>query len=299
MSSTPHTAEPCSPAAARGVAPVAVPAERTPPPLSREARKWWRIFAVYAQDALMYRATALVWILTDTIPLLIMPLLWLSAYNGRREIAGFGPSQMTAYYLILLGVTNIIQCHAMWEIATDIKEGRFSAYLLRPFSYCAMNYLGFLSWRILRTVLFLPLFAIAAYLFRHSLTWDAYYYGWEFWTAILLGHFVSFFITYAFGLLALYFVETRSLFNFWYMPLILFSGQFAPLALFPPAARRLADILPYRYTVALPTEIFLGKLSGDDAHYGLLIQLAWIAGAYVLGVLLWRGGVKRFTGVGL
>ena len=269
--------------------------------LVREFRKHWRMYLIWMQDALAYRATALIWIMTDTIPLLIMPLLWLAAYqdNGHHEIAGFGPSQLTAYYLVLLGVTNLVQCHQMWEMATDIKEGRLSAYLLRPFSYCTMNYLSFLAWRLMRTVLFLPVFAVAAFLFRHSLDWSVYYYGPEFWAAILLGHCVSFFITYAFGLTALYFVETRSLFNFWYLPMTLFSGQFAPLAMFPPAMRRVADFLPYRYTVALPTEIFLGKLSSTEMRYGLMIQVAWIAGAYLMGSLLWREGLKRFTGAGL
>lgn len=257
------------------------------------------MFSIFAQDALAYRATAIIWILTDTIPLLVMPLLWLASFNGRQEIAGFGRSQITAYYLVLLAVTNLVQCHQMWEMAADIKEGRFSAYLLRPFSYRSMNYLAFLAWRILRTVLFLPIFLLAAFLFRDTLQWSEYYYGWAFWVSVALGHFVSFFITYAFGLLALYFVETRSLFNLWYLPLIIFSGQFAPTAMFPPLAKRVAEFLPFRYTLALPTEIFLNRLSPLEVRNGLLAQVAWIAAAYVLGLLLWRGGIKRFTGVGL
>lgn len=257
------------------------------------------MFTVFTQDALAYRAVAFVWILTDTIPATVMPLVWLAAYNGRGEIRGFSPSDMTAYYLVLLGVTNMVQCHVMWEMATDIKEGRFSSFLIRPFSYCATQYLGFLSWRAMRTILFVPIFCFALFLFRGNLHWEAYYFGAWFWVSVVLGHFVSFFITYALGLLALYFVETRSLFNFWYMPLILFSGQVAPVALFPENLRRIAEFLPFRYTIALPTEIFLGRVTGEAITRGLLLQLAWIAAAFIIGQMLWRGGLKRFTGVGL
>jgi ABC-2 type transport system permease protein len=184
--------------------------------LARETRKWCRVFSVFVQDALVYRAVAVVWILTDTIPALVMPLLWRASFNGRATIAGFTPSDFTAYYLVLHFVTNLIQCHFMWEIATEIKEGRFSAYLIRPFSYRAMHYLGFLSWRLMRTLLFAPVFVLVAFLFRHHLHWNDYHAGIPFFVSLVLGHFVSFFVTYAFGLLALFFVETRSLslFNF-------------------------------------------------------------------------------------
>ncbi len=269
------------------------------PSAARGARKWGRMFTVFAQDALAYRASAVIWMLTDAIPALVMPLVWLASYNGRSDIQGFRPSDMIAYYLILLGITNLVQCHVMWEIAVDIKEGRFASFLIRPFSYCTTQYLGFLAWRILRTALFIPLFIAAAFLFRNSLHWETYHFSAAFFVSVVLGHFVSFFLTYAFGLLALYFVETRSLFNFWYMPMIIFSGQVAPIALFPDKMQRLAEFLPFRYTIALPTEIFLGRITGDAIAKGLLTQVAWIVAAYLIGRVLWNNGLKRFTGVGL
>lgn len=267
--------------------------------LRRTARTWRRVFSVFVQDALIYRAVAVVWILTDTIPALVMPLLWMASFNGRSEIGGFGRSDFAAYYLVLLFVTNLVQCHVLWEMATDIKEGRFSTYLIRPFAYQTMHYLGFLAWRITRTALFLPVFALVAFLFRRELGGAQFHPGAAFFASLVLGHFVSFFITYAFGLLALFFVETRSLFNFWYMPLIIFSGQIAPLELFPPAWRTVANFLPFRYTIALPTEILLGRLTPAETLRGLVMQLAWIALAYVAGRVLWRTGLKQFTGVGL
>ncbi len=281
------------------------PAPVTPPPLSvkqlfpRLIRKWSRIFSVFVQDALTYRAVAVIWILTDTIPTLVMPLIWLASFHGRSNIAGYDPSQITAYYLILLAVGNFVTCHQMWEIAQDIKDGKFSAFLLRPFGYQAYNYLGFLAWRIMRTVLFLPVFLLAAWLFRGTLHFADYHPDGYFLLALVLGHFVSFCITYPVGLLALYVVETRSLFNFWFIPLVIFNGQVAPIALFPASFRWLAEALPFRYTIAFPTELFLGRLTTEQIHSGLLHQVGWIIGGLCLSTLLWRGGLKRFTGIGL
>lgn len=262
-------------------------------------RKWSRIFSVFVQDALTYRAVAVIWILTDTIPTLVMPLIWLASYHGRSNIAGYDKNQITAYYLVLLAVGNFVTCHQMWEMAQDIKEGRFAAFLLRPFSYMSYNYLGFLAWRIIRTLLFLPIFALTAWLFRDTLQFGDYRPDGYFFLALLLGHFVSFFTTYPLGLVALYVVETRSLYNFWYIPLIIFNGQVAPLAMFPESARQFAELLPFRYTVAFPTEVFLGRMSVAQIQNGLLHQVGWIIAGYIVSVVLWRNGLKRFTGVGL
>jgi ABC-2 type transport system permease protein len=278
---------------------MAVTLSRPALPPSAALRKWSRIFSIYLQDALAYRAVAVIWILTDTIPSIVTPLMWLAAYNGRSQIQGFSPSQITAYYFVLLGVTNLVQCHQMWEMAGDIKEGRFSAYLIRPFSYRVMNYLGFLSWRLMRTTLFIPVFFLAAYLFRDTLRWSDLHLSGPFFLSLVLGHLVSFFITYAFGLLALYFVETRSLFNFWYLPSIIFSGQLAPIEMFPTWLRGVAEVLPFRYTIALPTEILLGRLSPEAVTKGLLMQVLWIVVGWAVGTALWKNGLRRFTGVGL
>jgi ABC-type uncharacterized transport system permease subunit len=93
---------------------------------------------------------------------------------------------------VLLGVTNLVQCHQMWEIAAEIKEGRFSAFLIRPFSYQAMHYIAFLSWRLMRTTLFVPIFALALLLFRDQLGSSEFSLRPAFFVSLVLGHFVSF-----------------------------------------------------------------------------------------------------------
>jgi len=291
-----------APAATKpAVAALPAPNTATAPPFSplREARKWGRMFAVFAQDALAYRAVAVIWLLTDVIPTLTNALIWLSAFRNQDRVAGFDKGGLVAYFLTILVVTNFVQCHQMWEIAADIKEGRFSAYLLRPFSYRAMSYLGFLAWRILRTVLAIPFLIGAAFAFRGLLSPEMFHFTPAFWLTLVLGHFVSFFVTYAFGLSALYLVETRSLFNFWYIPVVLFNGQFAPISAFPPVAQALANILPFRYTVALPAEVLLGRMTPAQVQHGIGMQVGWVVASYLLGIALWRHGTKRFTGVGL
>src|SRR5579863_2303105 len=122
----------------------------------RALTKWWAVYLVFFQDALVYKANAVIWLMTDTVPAILMPLIWLNSYNGRATIGGFTPSAMVVYYMVVLFLTCVVESHIMWDINTDVKQGKFNVYLLRPYSYMAYAYASNLSWRLMRTIMFIP-----------------------------------------------------------------------------------------------------------------------------------------------
>lgn len=265
-------------------------------------RKWRALVGMSVQDGLAYKANAFIWIMTDVTTAVVMPLIWLASYNGRAQIYGFSPSQMVLYYLVMLSMTGFIESHIMWDMAADVKQGRFNIYLIRPVSYMTYMYASNLGWRVMRTFLSVPIFIVVALAFRRylpDLGAGHYHIGPVFWLSVLLGHLVSFSITYAIGLLSLWLYEARSLFNFYYLPLIIFSGQLAPLTFLPPVLQAIIRWTPFPYTLAFPTGIFLGKLSGGQIAWGLAAQVVWIVLGLRLASALWRGGVRRFVAFGI
>lgn len=265
-------------------------------------RKWRALVGMFVQDGLAYKANLVIWIMTDVVTAVTMPLIWLASYNGRAQIHGFAPSQMVTYYLVMLSLTGLIESHIMWDMAADVKSGKFNIYLIRPLSYLMYMYASNLGWRIMRTLLAVPIFALVAFAFRHYLPGlgaGHYHMGPVFWLSVVLGHWVSFAITYAFGLLALWLYETRSLFNFYYLPLIIFSGQLAPLALLPRGLQDFVRWTPFPYTLAFPTSVFLGKVGCVQIEIGLAGQVVWIVLGLLLAAWLWRGGLRRFTAFGI
>ena len=239
--------------------------------------------------------------MTDTVPAIVMPLLWLSSYNGRASINGFTPSAMVVYYMVVLFLTCAVESHVMWDMATEIKAGKFNIYLTRPYSYRAYIYASNISWRLMRTFVFIPLFAIILLMFHRWVHWNPadYDFGWQFWAAIVLGHIVSFSLSFALGLLGLYVVEVHSIYMFYYLPLVIFSGQIAPLAFFPAKVAFFAKLLPFGYTLGFPAQIFIRQTTGTMIWAGFAMQLMWIALATGLSVILWRGGLKRYTAYGI
>ncbi len=103
-----------------------------------------------------YRAAGFIWVLTDGVSLLIMPAVWIAAAKG-GEIAGYSGNDFAIYYLSFLLISSFVVSHLMWDIAIEIKEGLFSTQIVRPVSWFELTTVRNLSWRVVRTTLFLPL----------------------------------------------------------------------------------------------------------------------------------------------
>ena len=269
--------------------------------LSSSLRKFFSFYRIYFADAVAYRANAAIWLLTDTFPAIIMPLIWLASYGARDTIGGFTRSQMVVYYLMILFLSCIVESHIMWDISTMVKDGGINMYLTRPFSYSASMYAQNISWRFMRALVFIPLFLGMLALFHRWVHWSGadYNYGWQFWLAVIGGHLVSYFIAYCMGMLAFYLLEVQSIYYFYYLPLVLFNGQLAPLAFFPRWLAEIATYLPFYYTMAFPAQIFLKHTTGDALWTGYAVQAGWLILFVWLSGALYKGGMKRFTAYGI
>lgn len=261
-------------------------------------RKWWAVFCIYFQDGIAYRASGLIWITTDLVTAVTMPLVWASAAKGGL-IKDFSASDFVLYYLCMLLLTSFITSHIMWELATEIKEGQFSSILVRPISFFQYTFFRNLAWRVIRPMLFAPIFMVLLWAYRGYLTDAHVYLGWEFWVSVILGHFVSYTFVVLMSMIALFVQEATSIFELYYVPMLFLSGQLFPVSLLPPWAKVLTKAFPFYYTTGAPTEMLVGRLAGPAMREALIWQLGWIIVGYFLARILWKKGLRYYTGVGM
>lgn len=262
-------------------------------------RKWRAIFSIYFQDGLAYRASGIIWILTDVTTAVTMPLVWARSASVSGKIAGFTGSDFVLYYLCMLLLGSFVTSHIMWEVAMEIKEGQFSTMLVRPVSFLQFTFLRNLTWRIIRTALFAPMFLLMLFLYRGFLDNAHIYVGWEFWTSMVLGHLVSFTLVTTMAMFALFTQEVFSIFELYYIPMLFLSGTLFPISVMPVWVQVIAKAAPFYYTIGAPTEILIGRSSGAIAHQTILMQATWIVAAFLLGRFLWTKGLKHYSGVGM
>ena len=78
------------------------------------------------------------------------------------------------------------------------------------------------------------------------------------------------------------------------------SGYLVPTDLFPPGARAVVELLPFRYQLAFPVELMIGRYDAalGQALVPLGIQAAWVLLAGGVAHLVWERGVRRFGAFG-
>ncbi|HHH29769.1 MAG TPA: ABC transporter permease, partial [Polyangiaceae bacterium] len=88
------------------------------------------MFRLGIAQALAYRAELIIWMLTSTMPLIMLPL-W-HAVAEQAPIAGFSQSRFTAYFLAGFVIRQMVGNWASWTINSEVRTGALNRRLLRP-----------------------------------------------------------------------------------------------------------------------------------------------------------------------
>jgi ABC-2 type transport system permease protein len=116
--------------------------------------------------------------------------------------------------------------------------------------------------------------------------------------AVIFSISIIFTMSMLLGLLAFWFTHVNVIDSiFWAVRMIL-AGQVVPLSFIPENLQAIIILLPFRYMVSFPLDIFLGKLSSQDIFVGYLIALIWTVILAILYIITWDRGVKAYTSFG-
>src|SRR3989454_1938635 len=124
-------------------------------------KKYFHVINIGIQNNLTYRFNFLARTLFGLIPLIAMLYVWRAIYSGKSPGATVGTytlSEMISYYLLTTIVDALTAVNEDdWQIATDIKDGNISQFLLKPIDYLAYRLCLFATGRLVYTVVaFLP-----------------------------------------------------------------------------------------------------------------------------------------------
>jgi ABC-2 type transport system permease protein len=213
------------------------------------------------------------------------------------SVAGYTPGEFAAYYIVwtLVRNMNIVLTPYAWE--NYIQRGELSMELLRPVHPLHAQMAYFAGWKFVVIVLWLPIAAILAMIFRpeiHTSPWAVA----AFVIALWGGFFVRFMMLWLLGMITFWTTRVSAIFELYFTMELLFSGRLVPMALLPPWAQQLASYMPFQWAFGFPIELLLGKYTQAQALYGLAAQVFWIALGVILVQLFWRTALRRFSAVG-
>ena len=247
-------------------------------------------------EAVAYRAEMLVWLLSTTMPLVMLALMTAVARDG--PVGRFGQADFTAYYLATLVVRLLTGAWVIWEVNFEIRQGTLAYRLLQPVhplvAYACENLGAF----PLRAVAVVPVAAVAlAVVGPGRITGDPWLLA-AFPIALVGAWLITFLAMSVIGALAFWVESSGSIFEVWLGLFGVFSGYLLPLELFPRWLETAARFLPFRYMLAFPVEMLLGMASRRAALLELAVQWGFAAALALASRLVWRLGIRRFAAYG-
>lgn len=251
------------------------------------------LFRVAAAEMVAYRAEMIIWILSATMPLVMMALWSAAAEDG--PVGGMGQGDFVRYFAITLVVRQLTGAWIVWELNHNIRTGGLSQQLLKPFHpfwWSLAETICALPWRAL---VLLPILGAVALWRPDVLFWPGALPVAAFCLSVALAFLVAFAVQGAFGMLAFWFDQSIGLFQVWFLGWSLLGGYVVPIALLPEGVAQAAAWLPFHATLGAPVEILLGH--GDTAAI-LGRQAAWVVAFLALDAVMWRRGVRRYGAVG-
>ncbi|MEZ4664053.1 MAG: ABC-2 family transporter protein [Caldilineaceae bacterium] len=244
-----------------------------------------------------YRASLAIWMIGRVVQPLIYLVVWTTIARARGgEVNGYDVGGFAAYFIMQMIVSQATFSWIMWEYDYTIRTGQFNFKLLRPIHPIHADVADNLAYKILTLVILIPAALFLAWLFPPT-------FNPRLWSilagvlAIGLAFVVRFTLEWTLAMAALWTNRVSAINQTYEIVLIFLSGNFAPLAVMPGWIQVLADFLPFRWLIAFPIELMLGRLSPTEALIGWR-EIFWLVAAQVLLSFVWRAGVKQYAAVG-
>jgi ABC-2 type transport system permease protein len=256
-------------------------------------RKIQVFLSVYYAYMVEYRAELILWVLANSLPIIMMGVWTQAAGSGQFTLS---PAEFARYFICVFLIRQLTIVWVAWEFEREVIEGRLSPKLLQPIDPVWHHVASHISERFARlpfTILLILFFFVLYPQAAWIPSWQGLVLG---SLSIVLAFILRFLIQYTFALCAFWTERATALEQFWFLFYLFLSGMIAPLDVFPEAIRSALLWTPFPYLIYFPSNLLIDV--PVPMLQGFSVTLLWIAGLWVLNRWLWRVGLKHYSGMG-
>ncbi len=245
-----------------------------------------------------YRASNYIWL----IGAILEPTIYLIVWSTVAEMQGGSVNGMTAqdfaaYYIILMVINQWTFTYVMWQYEYFIRDGTLANWLMRPIHPIWRDLADNITYKLFTAVLLIPAALVLVLLFRPTFHTNVLAML-AFLPAFFLAFALRFTLDWGLALSAFWTTRTSALNNTYFVVFLFFSGRIAPLNFFPEWVQTLATLLPFRWMLQFPLDLFLGNLQPSEIWTGYAMQALWLVFSVTAIRFIWPAGIRRFASVG-
>ncbi|NET39253.1 MAG: multidrug ABC transporter permease [Cyanothece sp. SIO1E1] len=256
-------------------------------------RTAWTLLSVYYAYMVEYRAELLFWVLSGTLPLILMGV-WVEA----SETGQFGlqPLEFIRYFLAVFITRQFTVVWVIWDFEREVLEGQLSSRLVQPLDPVWRHFAGHFAERFSRLPFIFILVGLFLGLYPKAIWLPPITTLLLFALLTFLAFSLRFLMQYTFAMFAFWTERATAVEQFWFLFYLFLSGMIAPLEMFPPIVREVVLWTPFPYLIHFPASLLVGL--PVDLGRGLVIMLGWSWIFFALNRWLWHRGLRQYSGMG-
>jgi ABC-2 type transport system permease protein len=265
-------------------------------------RKYVQVMKLNLQITLAYKWNLILTSLMDIFRVVAEIAFWKVLFDATsgNTISGYNFNSIITYYIFMFIIGTVMNASNMGsEIANDIKNGTLSKLLVRPINLLGYYFSEVLSQKFVQflvaVIMFVPVFVIQFSNIDIGINLEQLLL---FPLILILSLLLNFFINIVISLLVFWITEVTSFFFLKDILLDFLSGRVFPLDLLPKWIFKIFGVLPFMYCTFFPITVLTKGLANEEFFRGLFMQIGWVVILYITIKILWKLGIKKYSGTG-
>jgi viologen exporter family transport system permease protein len=247
---------------------------------------------------LQYRVSILIWMIGQVLEPLVYLIVWtVVSKSSGGSVDSYTTTGFAAYFIVLMMVNQFTYTWIMYEFEYHIREGRLSFALLKPVHPIHSDIADNISSKLITLPAMMLIATGLAVFFDVSIS-PAKWVVIAFIPVLLLAFSLGFLLEWTLALAAFWTTRVSAINQTYFVVMLFFSGQMAPLEILPYPIQVMTAILPFRWMIGFPVELLLGRLTLVQTFMGLGVQTAWLLVGFVSLRFIWHRGSRIYSAVG-
>jgi len=267
--------------------------------------KYLSILRINWIHSLEYRANALIGLFAILSGLFIEYQIWSLIFGSNNTTINMAGSskEFTFEQLIIFIFLSIIvgQLKSSWvtssQMILEIRQGHINKYLIRPISYFWYHFMMFVGVNSLYIIVYMSLLILFVIMFPGML-FNSLMSILGFAISLLLSIYLSYCIYFIMVCFAFWFGEVRSIVVAYNLGMLMISGQYIPIRLFPENILSIIQWTPIPYLVDTPVSIATGLIEYNDWIMHIGFASIWCVILTSASLLIYRSGIKGYEAYG-
>ena len=183
------------------------------------------------------------------------------------------------------------------QMISEIREGIINKYLIRPISYFWYNFMMFVGVNSLYIIVYMSLLVLFVFIYP-GILFNSLISIAGFIISLLLSIYLSYCIYFIMACFAFWFGEVRAIVVAYNLTMLVLSGQYIPIRLFPESIIKFMEITPFIYLVDFPVSIATGRMPIELWIINFICSIGWCVIMWIIGILIYNRGIRQYEAYG-